>query len=449
MKKMMKWLFPMLSFACLAGCGSVSNDPIEYNAKEVSVDDFTMNYYEDRGGWLIEDYRGKETEIILPSVYKGERVVAVGKYAFKDRNIKTIVLSDTIVRLDDYAFVGSGVENLIVTPRLDSFSENAFDYSSVKFYEYDSALYLPTTTARYGYLIEFKSVDKGYTLPEGCVGIISWASDKALFKKFPQARNGLELVTYVNRAELSFTVNLPSSISVIKYNLAMKVAMPGVKEVTLHNLDSAFGGIKSDTLEKVHLDLWYTSIPLMAFTYCKKLKEVTIEEGCTEIEDYAFYKCNKIERLKIPGSCKRVGNDCLRGCSSLNVLELEKWNVTSISKLFNSGDNRWGSDDTLSYYYEHIIVNDSIPDEAMCSLGQTVKELRFGEGCTSIGINAVSKNYSVEKIHLPKSLKAIGSGAFSDLNYLKKVTYAGSQAEWNKVTGRFCFPSTITVECLG
>lgn len=66
----------------------------------------------------------------------------------------------------------------------------------------------------------------------------------------------------------------------------------------------------------------------------------------------------------------------------------------------------------------------------------------IAEGCTILGEGCFHGS-SLEELHLPKSIKLIGSLCFSDINEPIVVNYAGTCAEWNSITkGTHWFTST-------
>ena len=433
---------PCLFLFSLTGCGGETTPPkIEFEAKETSVEDYTLNYYENRKGYMIEDYRGKLDSIILPSEYKGEPIVAIGPYAFATRKMRTVVLSDSILRLEDYAFLNSEVENLVVTEHLDSFSSKAFDGSGVKTYEKDSVIYLPTMEAMYGYAVRFNQKSRSITLPNGCVGLINGATDNLWKGNVPEKER--------------IKLTLPSSIRVIHYNQGIDWSFSSdVKSLTLNYCGGTGATFYRNTsITSLHLGFKAAGIPDRCFYSWSALETVTFEEGCTKIGGYAFSGCSKLKEVILPNSCERVENDAFRGCSALKTLRIPNV-INPLIEAFTSLDNKWGSDDTHNYGIEKIIAGGNIPELGLSMYSDyshyfySLKEIVIEEGCQTIGARAFRMDRDLETLTLPKSLKSIGESAFQNTLSLKKIVYGGTSAEWEAIEGlaQAEIPEGVTIQ---
>ncbi|RBI46854.1 leucine-rich repeat domain-containing protein, partial [Metamycoplasma hominis] len=60
-----------------------------------------------------------------------------------------------------------------------------------------------------------------------------------------------------------------------------------------------------------------------AFSDCKNLKEVILNEGLEKIGDEAF-SSTKIESITIPGSVKEIGGRAFSGCTNLEEVSLNE-----------------------------------------------------------------------------------------------------------------------------
>ncbi|WP_181695836.1 leucine-rich repeat domain-containing protein [Metamycoplasma hominis] len=60
-----------------------------------------------------------------------------------------------------------------------------------------------------------------------------------------------------------------------------------------------------------------------AFSSCKNLKEVILNEGLEKIDSGAFYNTN-IKSITIPGSIKEIGEDAFSWCTNLKEVILNE-----------------------------------------------------------------------------------------------------------------------------
>ena len=143
-------------------------------------------------------------------------------------------------------------------------------------------------------------------------------------------------------------------------------------------------GIGTCTDEDIEIPATYdgkpvTSIGSQAFYNCFGLTSVTIPDSVTSIGASAFSGCRGLTSVTIPNGVTSIGAGAFGGCSSL----------TSVT----------------------------IPDSV-----------------TSIGDWAFSGCRGLTSVTIPDSVTSIGGGAFWDCTSLDTVYYAGTKAEWSKIS---------------
>ena len=85
--------------------------------RESDTEHGTLQYAVKEGNVEVLGYRGKDTELVIPSVLDGCAVTGIGKKAFlSNKMISQISLPESVVRIDDWAFAYCAKLNKIILP---------------------------------------------------------------------------------------------------------------------------------------------------------------------------------------------------------------------------------------------------------------------------------------------------------------------------------------------
>lgn len=118
MKKLLQVLLPVLVLGILlSGCGR----------KATPAEDFS--YEMDSGEVTITGYHGTEREIVIPEEIEGRPVTRIGEEAFRDYDLTSVDLPDSLLVIEGYAFGGCDCLESI------SFGKNLEQIGSFAFYE--------------------------------------------------------------------------------------------------------------------------------------------------------------------------------------------------------------------------------------------------------------------------------------------------------------------------
>ncbi len=79
------------------------------------------------GNLKITQYIGGDAELlVLPQYINGKKVSSIGKNAFKDIKITSLVLHENVSEIEEYGFYNCDIENICFFDSLNALSENAF-----------------------------------------------------------------------------------------------------------------------------------------------------------------------------------------------------------------------------------------------------------------------------------------------------------------------------------
>ena len=224
-----------------------------------SADDFVVGAAERESGVVLKKYIGTETDIQIPSVIQGFPVQEIGSGCFRNTNIKSVIIPESIKRVYDHAFA------------------DCKSLTDVKFLGNDNIFFM---SDRNQMANTFRGCDvlKNVTLPKG----------QTLIK------NGM----FANCTALE--------------NITIPEDVVGV-------LSEAFMG---SGLTAVILPSKIESIPLNTFSNCKSLTTVVLPAGIKSMYN-SFQNCPVLAKVTIPGSVKRIDfrGDPFLNCPNINLAD--------------------------------------------------------------------------------------------------------------------------------
>ena len=214
------------------------------------------------------------------------------------------------------------------------------------------------------------------------------------------------------------TVKLPSTLESIgkyafKKSSLTKVTIPGsVKTMGTQVFDNS--KIKEAVLEKGAVLSEYM------FSQCADLTKVVLPEGLTEIPSNCFYRCQRLTEIDIPDTVVTLGTSCLRE-TGITDIELPE-GLTSLGN---------------QVFYKTSIGSIVIP-EGVKNIGTwmfaNTTSLRILDIRGAETINNPLYAGNCEVIYLPASLKSIKE-TFLNYNKLKAVFFGGTKEEWDSIAG--------------
>lgn len=182
-----------------------------------------------------------------------------------------------------------------------------------------------------------------------------------------------------------------------------------------------------------------------AFSGCKNLKSVLLNDDIKNIGDFAFAQCG-IESIDILQNTDMVGEYAFANCVQLkkvnilaenvtikegvfaNCLSMEK--VTFLNPLKYIGRRAFMKCVSLRDIVFPAVGNLEVAEETFrgCS---GLQEVSISEGIEKIAVGAFADS-GLKTIHLPSSLKKV-ERAFDNCPYLETILYNGSSDKWKEI----------------
>jgi len=197
-------------------------------------------------------------EAIVYSMPKN--VVKIGKNAFRNVNLKTVILSETVTYIDDFAFWDCKIDNLFI-PRTVSYLGNCAVNNQIQ-------------------NLTIALDHDSYILEDGKL----FSRDKTRLLFFPS-----ELFEQ--------TYSIPETVITIDAY--------------------AFYDCK---LKSICIPYQILEIGTGAFYGSDYLKTVEINATLRKLEDYLFYSCNSLVEVKLPSSVENIGNHVFSGTALQHII---------------------------------------------------------------------------------------------------------------------------------
>ena len=299
----------------------------------------------DDGTLSINKYAGTDDTYSIPSVINGKKVTEIGKYAFERAQNVSIIIPNTVKRVQHCGFYGcTKLKKISIPDSVEYIGQGAFRYCSslekvvipnkikcIKEGTFAGCKSLSDITISnsvedidynaFGNCVSLKKV----TIPQnvvninggaflGCTAIESYNVD--ISNKNYIAENGV-----LYSKDKSILCSYPRGKKDSSYDIPNSVTSIG---------NYAFSGCTS--LMNIQLPDNITSIGIYAFANCSLLQSITIPNGITSLSGFIFEDCSSLTDLIIPDSVTIIADYAFYNCTSLKSVTIPK-SVTSIGNI--------------------------------------------------------------------------------------------------------------------
>ena len=429
----------------------------------------------------------------LESVTLCEGVETLGSNAFRGCGLRSLFLPKSIKNIAFYAVAECpDLKKINYAGLRSDWDKIAVDYDYEDLLSMEVEFKDGTSQQVRDLYTSFRGIKDtfSYLAEDGKVTIEKFIPDKFDRDKqydltIPTEINGMpvtrisEKAFYNNSSIVSVTINggnglVIGSKAFSECSNLKKLVITGNVDISEQNIFLGCG-----SLEELSIGKGVRTIGRAAFWRCNSLEKLVLPEGVETIDEQAFSECVRLSSVSIPKSAVNIHKKAFWNDPALAHFTVASGNpvfhssgdclIETASKTLVHGSlsSVIPADGSVTRigegaFFPLFITSVAIPDcieyidadaFTMCakltsvvipgsvkSVGrtafagcETLKTLVINEGVKELGDGAF-RNCALTSVRLPKSLTKIGNGIFENCVDLKKIHYAGTKADWGRIT---------------
>ncbi len=110
------------------------NNQSQNNQTGTEIQGNQFTYVKENGGITITKYTGKNTEVEIPQSIDGQRVLCIGESAFASSDVKSVIISEGVQKIDWFAFQAcTQLVEITIPASVTKIEYGAFDYAKPSF----------------------------------------------------------------------------------------------------------------------------------------------------------------------------------------------------------------------------------------------------------------------------------------------------------------------------
>ena len=361
------------------------------------------------------------------------------------KNLKNIVLCETIKIIDAYAFYGCvGLSQISVPDTVEAINDYAFYNTGITSFTFPKSLKSLGIGVFKESKLEHISLPNGFTnIGDSCFMNSSQLEDI----DFPDSVEYIDANAF-NGCKIDKSVSLPKNLKEIGYqafansgikDIKIPESVTGTKNVVCFSED-AFDDIKKITTIRMPGDITVTADGI-GYSYSEaygtegtSIKDIVyIPKNITEIPDEGFMYCNNIKSLNIPSNIECIGGNAFVNCTSLREIYIP----TSVKKIqdfafkycynlediyYQGTEEQW-KEFTVGWYEAVITASDGTVlkdknDEVLKKFG---KKLYIKDGNDNLFKENVRVHFNSEPLEIKLGLDT------NTYNFTRKKNYGNIQ----------------------
>ena len=283
----------------------------------------------------VLDYTGAATKIKIASEYNGLPVKNIYSNAFKEKEITSVIIPDSVTSIGYRAFYYcTDLKSVTILGGITNWAMETFYWCS----SLESVIISEGTTTIGHYAFQFCSSLESVTIPNSVTSIGSYAFQHCVNLKsitIPESVTDINYNAFNNCNSALYTEyeygkyirngNNPYAILIEISNKNMSTY--AIHEDTKHIASDVFRSCSR--LNSITIPEGVTVIGSSAFEYCNSLTSIIIPDSVTSIGACAFFDCDNLTSVTIPSGVTNISYGLFIGCDNLTSIIISD-SVTNI-----------------------------------------------------------------------------------------------------------------------
>ena len=327
------------------------------------------------------------------------------------KSLTKFSIPSNIKSVGPQAFAGcSGLETVVIPANATTIADSTFLGCIAM-----RTLALPTTITNIGVRAFYNCVNlTNVTIPNsvnviselafaGCAGLtdLTWNAVNC-------ATNGNMSTSNIER------VTIGESVKILPENFLLGSKITSVTIPSSVTTIEAAAFRSCTNLTKVVLPNSVKALPNYMLSGCSALSSITLGNAVESFGDYALANCISLKSLSIPSTTKNIANNAFSGCTGLTS------SVTIPSKVATLGTNAFSGCTGVTMLNYRAAALDNPQNLSGLS---NVNVVNFDGGATVVPANLLPNFSKLATVYVGKDVTTIQSGAFSNCNVLKTLSY--------------------------
>ena len=332
------------------------------NVKTIAATDFTF----DITTGYITGYNASANDVVIPDEIAGYTIRGITSGCFKDKDIRTIQIPDTVTEIESEVFMNcSHLKEINMSSNITSIGENAF-YGCTALKKVEIP-YSVETVGSYAFagctslkqaIIPYSVTSIGEGVFSGCSSIVSivyQAQEAQLPNSFCENCISLsyfdfpEHITEIGESAFKGckslqSISLPNNVDTIGHGaykdcIGIKTLyIPDTVSIVGYKAFSGCTGLKNAVLnnESFYNASGCSDSGSKAFENCTSLTDVKFQDNTTSIGEETFLGCGALTHIEIPTNVVTIPDNAFNGCNSNLVIHCNK-NSEALAKALALG----------------------------------------------------------------------------------------------------------------